>query len=141
MPLPKLFFKGRPFRSYKGFERRGYARLSIDHPLRFKILNPVFLQEFQIGKAKNISQNGLLFKTVAPPPRKSYILIELDKKTLKEFIAEDQKLVVIEHKIMGKVMRTHLNLENGLFEIGARFVHLSDKDSKEIENVVKECRL
>ena len=140
MSLSKLIFRKRQAGLHKGFERRNYSRLSVDHPLRFKILNPIFLKEFQIAKAKNISQSGLLFKTVTPPPRKSYILIDLEKKVLKEFAETDQKLIVIDHKIMGRVMRTHLNLENGLFEIAVRFVHLVEKNSGEVETVLKECK-
>ena len=138
MPLPKLLHHKRQEKTYKGFERRSYSRLSFDYPLKFKAVNPIFLQELQIGKAKNISQSGLLFKTVAPPQRKSYILIDLDQKTLKGIIATDNKLVMIDHKILGKAMRIHLNLENGLFEIGVRFVHLVERNGQEVKNLLQQ---
>lgn len=137
MPLTKFLKRKERSEHYKGFERREYARLLLAQPLRFKVLNPVFLREFQIGKTKNISQNGMLFKAVTPPPRKSYILIETDQRTVATCIQIDRDLMVIDNKIVGKVVRTHLNLENGLFEVGIRFIHPTEADRKEIEALIK----
>ena len=138
MPLTKLVHHKKPLERYRGFERRGYARFPLEQTLRFKIINSVFLKELQIGKAKNISQNGMLFKAVSPPARKSYILIETNQKTLAECVRIDEHLVIMEGKIAGKVMRTHLNLENGLFEIGVRFIHPTERNHQEIEALLKQ---
>lgn len=78
----------------------------------------------------------MLFKTVTPPPRKSYILIETDQRTLIDFLRADHNLVLMDHKILGKVMRTHLNLENGLFEVGVRFVHPTERNQEEVKNLL-----
>ena len=137
MPLTRFAGKKNAGERYRGLERRSYVRLAFDQPLRFKTLHPVFLQEFQIGKAKNISQNGMLFKAVTPPERKAYILIETNRKTLEECIRVDQNLIVLNNRIVGKVMRTHLNLENGLFEIGICFLHPTERNAKEIEALLK----
>ena len=137
MPLTKFARFKKQSGQYRGFERRGYTRFPYNQPLRFKTLNPVFLQEFQIGKSKNISQNGMLFKAVTPPPRKAFILIETDEKTLAQCIRTDQDLIILDHQIVGKVMRTHLNLENGLFEVGIRFLHPTERQHKEIEALFK----
>ncbi len=137
MPLTKFLKRKEQSEHYKGFERRKYARVSFNQPLRFKVLNPIFLKEFQTGKTKNISQNGMLFKTVTPPPpRKAYIVIETDRKTLSTCIQIDRDLMMIDGKITGKVMRTHLNLENGLFEVGIRFIHPLDNNRSEIEELL-----
>ncbi len=136
MPLTKFARRKNRDPHYKGLERRGYSRLPFDQPLRFKVVNPIFLIEFQIGKSKNISENGMLFKTVTPPPRKSYILIETDQRTLIDFLRADHNLVLMDHKILGKVMRTHLNLENGLFEVGVRFVHPTERNQEEVKNLL-----
>ncbi len=140
MPLTKLLFKKNKG-SNPSREKRNASRFSFDCLFKFQTLNPVFLKEFQSAKGQNISESGLLFKTVTPPPRKSYVLIAVDKKILGEFIAADRQLIVIDHKILAKVMRTHLNLENGLFEIGARFVRVSERSSKEVEDVMKILRV
>lgn len=79
----------------------------------------------------------MLFKTVTPPPRKAYILIETDRKILSTCIRIDRDLMMIDGKVAGKVMRTHLNLENGLFEIGIRFIHPMDNNRSEIEELLK----
>ncbi len=137
MPLTKFAKHKKPDERFRGFERRRYARFPFAEPLRFRTLNPVILKELQIGKAKNISQNGILFKAVSPPPRKSYILVETNQRTLAECVRIDDHLVIMEGKIVGKVMRTHLNLENGLFEIGIRFIHPTEQNHQEIEALLK----
>ncbi|PIQ86646.1 MAG: hypothetical protein COV74_03890 [Candidatus Omnitrophica bacterium CG11_big_fil_rev_8_21_14_0_20_45_26] len=138
MPLSKLARRKRIKTSYQGFERRNYVRLTLDQPLRFRTINPLFIKEFQVGRAKNISQDGALFKTVTPPPRKSYILLDIDLSQLNEQIRLDKHLVVMNHKIVGKVMRIHLNLETGLFDVGVRFVRPIERESQAIEALLEE---
>lgn len=137
MPLTKLVADFRRESKYRGFERRSYARHSLEQVIKFKTINPVFIREFQIAKSKNISPDGLLFKTVTPPPRKAFVLIELDSKLLGEFTKSGRQLIVMDHKLVGRVMRTHLNLENGLFEVGIKLLSAKDKTTKEFEEFLK----
>lgn len=138
MPLIKFASRRQRNLDYKGLERRRYVRLVFDKPLRFKIINPIFVAELQIGKSQNISETGMLFKTVTPPPRKSFIAIDTDHQAVKDFLRTDRGLVTIDHKILGKVMRTHLNLNNGLFEVGIRFIRPEEKHDQEIKTVLKQ---
>ena len=50
----------------------------------------------------------------------------------------DKEIVLMQGKIAGKVTRTHLNLENGLFEVGIRFLHPSENNRKELEELLKK---
>ncbi len=138
MPLAKIDLRKKRDERYRGFERRRYERSCVDQVLKFTIPNPVFIKEFQIGKSVNISQSGLLFKTVTPPPRKAYILIDISPKMLVDLSFSTQNWIVIDHKIAAKVIRTHLNLENGLFEVGIRFIHPAEKHDDDFEAILKQ---
>ena len=141
MSLLKLPLKEILGYEHKSVKKPNRGRLELSYPLRFQILNPASLYEFQVAKTKEIGQSGLLFRTVTPPTRKSYILIEIDKKLLMEVIEADQHLVFVNSKIAAQVILTHLNLENGLFEIEARFVRTAEKNSAEFEKALRQCCL
>lgn len=65
--------------------------------------------------------------------------METNRAALENRIKTDRHLVFLENKILGKVVWTHLNLGNGLFEVGVRFVHPREKNQKEIESILREA--
>ena len=137
MPLAKFSTDFRRESKYRGFERRSYTRHQFEQVLKFKTVNPVFVREFQIAKSKNISQNGMLFKTVTPPPRKAFVLLEVDPKIISEFLKTENNFIVMQNKVVARVMRTHLNLENGLFEVGIRLLSAKERNLKELDEFLK----
>lgn len=123
---------------YGGLERRKHERISFDHPLRFQSIGPEERGPIQMGKAKDVSQGGMLFKAVNPLARKSSVLIDPDNKTLSKLIKIEKELATIGGKILARVTRTHLNLNNGLFEIGVEFIRTNTKEKKLEQELVRE---
>ncbi len=97
---------------------------------------PASKQNPQPGKCKDICQGGMLFKTMSHVPRKTYVLLDIDFAKLGEWIEIENDLILIGGKILGKVVRTHLNLDNGLFEIGIQFVRESEGGGEELRDLL-----
>lgn len=123
---------------YGGFERRRYKRVSCELPLRIQSAGTEERGGTQIGKLKNISQGGMLFKAVNPLTRKMSVLIESDIKALSKLVKIEKELTTIGGKILARVVRTHLNLNNGLFEIGVEFIRTNTREKKLEQESVKE---
>ncbi len=123
---------------HTGIEKRRYYRFPFELPLRFQSVDPESQNTIQMGKGKNVSQGGILFKAVNPISRKSLVLVDPDTKALSKLIKIDKELTVIDGRILGRVMRTHLNLNNGLFEIGVQFVKTNEREKKQVEEAVQE---
>lgn len=64
----------------------------------------------------------MLFRSMNPPPRASHVLLDVDSKALTQLIELGQRFAVVDGKLVGRVRHTHLNLDNGLFDVGVEFV-------------------
>lgn len=117
--------------SYGGPEQRKHGRTSFQQPLRFKTLGNTCKDKIQPARAWNVSQGGIRFRTVTPPSRKSHVLIQANRDALSGLIKMDRHLTLAGEHILGQVVWTHLNLNNGLFEVGVRFVHPTEHSVKE----------
>lgn len=115
---------------YGGIEKRKHERMSFELPLRFQSVGSEERGPIQMGKSKDVSQGGMLFKAVNPLSRKSSVLIDPDTEALSKLIKIEKELTTVGGKILARVMRTHLNLSNGLFEIGVEFVKTNAREKK-----------
>jgi len=137
-----MSFSKLPFRKngesshYPGSERRRSERLAIDQSIRFERTGSPPSNSRQLGKSKNISSDGILFRAVNPLPRKSYILIEIDQRAMNWNARFQHQVATIQGKLVGKVVRTHLNLENGLFDIGVQFLANGKQGEKEVKEAL-----
>ncbi len=138
MTILKFVRRKRSSGIYGGLEKRRHERFSFELPLRFQSAGPESHGPLQMGKARDVSQGGMLFKAVNPLARKTTVLIDPNTKLLSKLIRIEKELVTIGGKILARVMRTHLNLNNGLFEIGVEFVKVNAKEKKFEEESVRE---
>jgi len=127
-----------PVSLYGGIERRKHERVSFEFPIRFQSMGGEERGPVQMGKAKDVSQTGMLFKAINPLTRKTSVLIDPDTKALSKLIKIDKELATVGGKILARVMRTHLNLNNGLFEIGVEFVRTNAREKKLTRESIRE---
>jgi len=119
-------------RSYRGKERRACLRFECKKPLSYNIIHPTDktdkLSNFIRGISKNLSASGMLFITNAQeniPKVLNILAFELDYRTVSICQDIENRAVIINNKLLGKVMRVEDN-GDGTFGIGVAFVTKAD---------------
>lgn len=128
-----------------GFQnRREFFRLKFTTPLRFKsyaVKNSatVLPQTDAEGRSRNVSQSGILFQTENAPPQISSILwLNLDIRTLKICQEIEDRVLIFNNGLLGRVVRVEEESRSGSYDIGVCFLTQEQKNSREVQKVLTE---
>ena len=116
-------------------EKREFFRLNFSGPFKFKSYQP----EHQESEAdsKNISQSGVLFQTKVNPPAISSILwMDLDIRTLKICREIENRALVFNNGLLGKVVRVEENPRNSAYDVGVCFLTREQQNSREVQAIL-----
>lgn len=114
-----------------GAEKREFLRLPYEYPLKFSVCRKGPAQGLEMGTARNVSQNGLLFSAAQAPPVDSVILIETDLKMLASFIEVKDALMELRGRILAKVVRV-VPSHGSLYEVGVQFIRAGEEKRPEV---------
>ena len=122
-------------------ERREFFRIAFSTPLRFK--NCATTQDqasLTPGTSENISQTGILFQTKNIPPQLSSIVwMALDIRTLKICQEIENRALIFNNGILGRVVRVEEDLEQKrVYDVGVCFLKRSQKDTQEVQQILAE---
>jgi len=125
---------------YHGKEKREFFRYKHEKPVYFKNMGI----PSKGGKAakslraisKNLSATGLLFTTELVPELSSVVVIELDYRTSQICREIESKAMIIDNKLVGKVVRIEESGE-GLYDIGVAFIKKTESISPELKCLIQ----
>ena len=125
---------------YQGDERRKFFRYNYKKSLRYSVVSPAKGRDpisiFIDGVAKNLSASGILFTTDSAPQISSFLLLDLDYQTASVCEEIEDRALIVNNKLLGKVVRIEDN-ENGSWDVGVAFVTKSEQLVKEVKNLVR----
>ena len=124
-------------------ERREFFRLDYKSPLEFRSYSPKALEKtIPATKAvsENVSQSGVLFQIENTPPNVSSILwMNLDIRTLKICKEIEQRALIFNNGILGRVVRVEEDPKNlNVYNVGVCFLTQDLKSRKEIEQILSQ---
>ena len=134
-------------KGYKGQEKREFLRCDFNKPLKYNTINIVKDKSFATNLisaiSKNLSASGILFVTniTSVPDISSLLVLDLDYKTVNICKEIEDRVLILENKLIGRVVRIEDN-EDGTCGIGVAFVTKTDPISKDISNIedlIKRC--
>ena len=119
-------------------EKREFFRLDIASPLKFKSYEPE--QQQAEATSRNISQAGVLFQTKNNPPAISSILwMDLDIRTLKICQEIENRALIFNNGILGKVVRVEENPRlNDAYDVGVCFLTKDQQNSREVQAILNK---
>jgi len=125
---------------YREKERRQFLRYDFEKPFRYSVID-AFGSKGSLGKileafSKNISASGILFTTREAPKIASLLVLDVDYRTLRICQEVENHILIINNKLVGKVVRIEDN-EDGLCGVGVAFVTKSAGIPKDIEQLIK----
>ena len=129
-------------------EKREFFRLNFKTPIQFKsyeskeLRNSAKLAGPMEGSTRNISQNGVLFQTEDNPPQLSSIVwMSLDMRTLKICQEIEQKAIIFNNGVLGKVVRVEEDTNNrNTYDVGVCFLRKEQQASREVQDILSKIR-
>ena len=128
-----------------GFQnRREFFRLKFATPLRFKSYAmknaaATLTQADAAGTSRNVSESGILFQTDNTPPQLSSILwLNLDIRTLKICQEIEDRALVFNNGLLGRVVRVEEDAKTNGYDIGVCFLTQDQKNSREVQKILTE---
>ncbi len=122
---------------FEGSDRREFLRYEYAKPLHFSIVSSPkdrnSTPNLVNAITKNLSASGILFQTKEIPDIASLLILDLDFKTAKICREIERRAMIINNKLLGKVVRIE-DSENGMCDVGVAFV---TKDSSVSEDLKK----
>ena len=118
-------------------ERREFFRLNFKSPVQYKDLRAKGPVE---ATTRNISQNGVLFQTGDNPPNlSSLVWMNLDMRTLKICQEIENRAIIFNNGVIGKVVRVEEDPENvETYDIGVCFLRKEQRDSQEVQQLLAQ---
>jgi hypothetical protein len=132
-------------RESTGKDKREFFRYAYSKPMKYNSLNipkgSKFVSKLVSAMSKNLSTSGILFttETVNAPTIASILVLDLDYRTASICKEIETRALILENKLIGRVVRIDDNGDDTL-GIGVAFVTKSDplaKGIKNIENLIK----
>lgn len=126
-------------------EKREFLRMDYSRPLTYKIIGQLkrkdFASEIMTAVSKNLSASGILFitKVSKVPKIASLVVLDLDYRTASVCREIESKALVLDNKIVGRVVRIEDN-EDNTCGVGVAFVKRSEPMLpilKDIESLIK----
>jgi hypothetical protein len=108
-------------------ERRAFFRLDWRHPVKFRLIQNSE-DEVRLATTSNISASGILFQSRFVVPPSSVLWMDLDWRTLRICREIEDRALVFEKGLLGRVVRVEENPEDrGTYEIGVCFMRRGDR--------------
>ena len=125
---------------YLGKEKREFFRYKHEKPIYYRNIGT----PPQGGKAeksltaisRNLSASGLLFTTELVPELSSVVVIELDYRTSQICREIESKALMVNNKLVGKVVRIE-DAGEGFYDIGVAFIKKTEAVSPELKNMIQ----
>ena len=123
---------------YAGKERREFFRYRHEGQAHFKEISPKdwSLSDLARAATRNLSVSGMLFTSEYPPRMSSIILLDVDYRTTKICEEIEERALIVNNRLLGKVVRIEDN-DNGSYDIGVAFIKKSEDLPQEIATLVK----
>ncbi len=128
-------------------EKREFLRYDYNKAIRYSTIttgeNKSFVSRLLTAVSENLSAAGILFTAKAGelPEIASLLILDLDYKIANVCQEIEKRALIINNKLIGKVVRIEDN-EDGTCGIGVAFVKQSDpisKNVKSLEDLIKRC--
>lgn len=128
-------------------ERREYFRINFASPLHYQSYsiskNPRLANNNtpgEIVRTHDISESGVMFKTELEPPQISSVLwMNMDIRTLRICKEIEQKALVCNNGILGRVVRVEEDLSNDCYyDVGVCFLTREDQETPEIKEIMAD---
>ncbi len=125
---------------YSGKEKREFFRYKHEKPVYFKNMG-VPSKGGKTAKSlqaisKNLSASGLLFTTELVPDLSSIVVIELDYRTSRICREIETKALILDNKLIGKVVRIE-DAGEGFYDIGIAFIKKSEPIPTELNEMIQ----
>ena len=130
---------------YSAGEKRRFLRIDYNKPLSYKIISgpekESFASKVMTAVSKNLSASGILFvtNTTKVPGIASLVVLDIDYRTANVCEEIDSKALILNNKIIGRVVRIEDN-EDNTCGVGVAFVKRSEPMLpilKDIEDLIK----
>ncbi len=115
-------------KTYKRLERREFLRVDFETSVKYSVCSDEQVTSAASGLTKNISASGILFTTNQKLDVGTYIAISLDKHTLTDVVEIDDSVIVVDSKLLGKVVRTEELVADKKYDIGISFLRSDSED-------------
>ena len=121
-------------------DKREFLRYRCDKPVNFKILfspkDKKAASKILNGISKNLSVSGILFASDTLPEISSIIALDLDYRTTVICQEIEEKVLIFDNKLIGKVVRIEES-DDGTYNVGVAFIKKTDQISPEIKELLK----
>ena len=112
--------------SWSADERREFFRVEFRNAVKFRMIQENE-SALKLGTSEDISQSGLLFKTRVLPPLSSVLWMDLDLRTLKICQEIENRALVYENGLLGRVVRVEEDPEESkVYNVGVCFIRKDD---------------
>ena len=120
-------------------EKREFLRYQYDHPLSYKVITssdaPAVRSRALDAVARNLSACGVLFSSKYLPQISSIIALDLDYRTTRICQEIEANALIVNNKIVGKVVRIEEDAD-GLYGIGVAFIRRLARLPKDLEKLI-----
>ncbi|MBN2453257.1 MAG: PilZ domain-containing protein [Candidatus Omnitrophica bacterium] len=121
-------------------EKREFLRSRFDRPVDFRILvspnDPIPASNLVKGISRNLSASGILFASDHLPAISSVLALDLDYRTTNICREIEEHALIIDNKLIGKVVRIEEKDDSG-YDIGVAFIKKGDRIQAQIKNLLK----
>lgn len=127
---------------YSGKDKRQFLRHDYDKTINFKTLSSSKRQDlssdYTKATSKNLSASGILFVTTVKrvPNISSILALDLDHRTANICQEVEDQAVIVNDKVLGKVVRIEDN-DDGTCGVGVAFLKKKSSLAKDLEDLLK----
>lgn len=114
-------------KTYKGTERREFARLDYIAPITYKVCKKKTISKLLDGYTANISQNGLFCNIKGKVSKNDIVWFSFDRATLAICEDLDKRNFIYQNGILGKVIRIEKNKDK-TYSVGIQFLTREEKN-------------
>jgi len=120
-------------------EKREFLRYQYDRPLNYKVITssdaPGARSRALDAVARNLSACGVLFSSKYLPAISSIIALDLDYRTTRICQEIEANALIVNNKIVGKVVRIEEDAD-GLYGVGVAFIRRLARLPKDLEKLI-----
>jgi len=127
---------------FRGKERREFLRFDYNEPVRYRLIkmkkDTTISSGLMDAISKNLSASGILFVTNVgkEPEVSSLVILDLDFKTTNVCQEIEERALVVDNKLVGKVVRIEDN-DDGTCGVGVAFVKKTDSLAAQLRGIEK----
>ena len=120
-------------------EKREFLRYRYDHPLHYTVITssgaPGVRSRALDAVARNLSACGVLFSSTYLPAISSIIALDLDYRTTRICQEIEANALIVNNKIVGKVVRIEEDAD-GRYGIGVAFIRRLARLPEDLERLI-----